>query len=384
MSFDMSQFYQVFFEETEEHLANIESLLLEIDREAPDAEQLNAIFRAAHSIKGSSAVFGFSDLADLTHILESLLDRLRKGQARLSAQMVQTFLEAGDVLKAMLAAHRGQGEPDPAAVRLVSEHLEGLVDDARARTPESMAQPSQQTRDATALPAERVPTTFRVVFVPDPAAARSPRVLENLLAELRGLGQVEAVFRPLEDDLTPPWQLLVTTAEGRDAVGGLDCVAMSGSVSISAESAVPYRPDEEGKDDVCRAQLPVQPREDYGFFDDSFLDRPAATAPPAIAPLDAGERNGSNPDLTRGTGQGEVRPEVKAASEAGSMRVSVEKVDQMIKLVGELVITRAMLDQAASSIDPVVCERLLNGLAQLERNTRGLQESVMSMRMTPI
>src|SRR5512145_507918 len=112
MAIDMSQFYQVFFEESAEHLAAMEALLLDLDVENPDPEQLNAIFRAAHSIKGSAGTFGFGDLADATHILENLLDRIRKHELGLRADMVDAFLEAGDLLRSMLEAHQGRGTVD--------------------------------------------------------------------------------------------------------------------------------------------------------------------------------------------------------------------------------------------------------------------------------
>ena len=112
MSIDMSQFYQVFFEESQEHLDSMESLLLGLDIDDPDAEQLNAIFRAAHSIKGSAGTFGFTDLAEVTHVLENLLDRIRKGELALRPEMIDAFLDAGDILKELLAAHRGDGEAD--------------------------------------------------------------------------------------------------------------------------------------------------------------------------------------------------------------------------------------------------------------------------------
>ena len=99
MSIDMSQFYQVFFEESAEHLANMESLLLALDLDAPDADQLNAIFRAAHSIKGGSGTFGFTDMTEVTHVLETLLDRIRKNEIAITSDMVDAFLQAGDVLR---------------------------------------------------------------------------------------------------------------------------------------------------------------------------------------------------------------------------------------------------------------------------------------------
>lgn len=112
MSIDMSQFYQVFFDEAQEHLGNLEQLLLDIDLHDPDPEDLNAIFRAAHSIKGSAGTFGFQDLAEVTHVMETLLDRVRKNEIRLTEDMVDAFLESGDVLKNLLAAHQGQAVAD--------------------------------------------------------------------------------------------------------------------------------------------------------------------------------------------------------------------------------------------------------------------------------
>src|SRR5574343_18812 len=128
MAIDMSQFYQVFFEESAEHLAAMEGLLLDLDVENPDAEQLNAIFRAAHSIKGSSGTFGFTDLQDVTHILENLLDKIRKGEIKLREDMIDAFLDAGDVLKNLLAAHQGDGEADRAAAEAICVRLRQMTD----------------------------------------------------------------------------------------------------------------------------------------------------------------------------------------------------------------------------------------------------------------
>jgi two-component system chemotaxis sensor kinase CheA len=380
----MSQFYQVFFEETSEHLGRLESLLLEIDRHAPDAEQLNAIFRAAHSIKGSSATFGFNDLADLTHVLETLLDRVRKGEARLSDEMVQAFLEAGDALKMLLASHRGEAPADADVARLVRKRLECLRDRAESRPLESVSSASLPTQASVSPVGERL-RRIRVVFVP--ALADSPQSIDNLLAELHTLGEVEVVRRPPEDcNPGAPWQVMVTTVAGLDAIGDLvDFVALSGSVSISAEAPDTLREVvETERRDTCLAPPAAPAREDYGFFDERFSEMSVATPSPENALPDAGDSKGSEQRANHGEKQHETRPEPKPASETGSMRVSVEKVDQMINLVGELVITQAMLSQSASTIDPVVHERLLNGLAQLERNTRDLQEAVMSVRMVPI
>jgi two-component system chemotaxis sensor kinase CheA len=127
MSIDMSQFYQVFFEETSEHLASMENLLLNLDVNDPSLEDLNAVFRAAHSIKGGSGTFGFTDMTSVTHVLESLLDRLRKEEIPLQAEMVDAFLEAGDILRAQLEHHQGGPEADADVIASVCARLNQLA-----------------------------------------------------------------------------------------------------------------------------------------------------------------------------------------------------------------------------------------------------------------
>src|SRR5882757_7667929 len=105
---DLTQFYQVFFEEAGENLATMEQMLLNLDLTRADDEELNAIFRCAHSVKGGAATFGFSDVAALTHELETLLDRLRRHELSLKRPMVDLLLEAGDVVKAQLARYQGR------------------------------------------------------------------------------------------------------------------------------------------------------------------------------------------------------------------------------------------------------------------------------------
>jgi two-component system, chemotaxis family, sensor kinase CheA len=133
MSIDMSQFYQVFFEETSEHLASMETLLLNLDVDDPSLEDLNAVFRAAHSIKGGSGTFGFTDMTSVTHVLEGLLDRLRKEELPLKAEMVDAFLSAGDILRAQLEHHQGGPEADADEIAAVCTRLNQLARKHRLR-----------------------------------------------------------------------------------------------------------------------------------------------------------------------------------------------------------------------------------------------------------
>ncbi|MBI4754947.1 MAG: chemotaxis protein CheW [Betaproteobacteria bacterium] len=443
MAFDMSQFYQVFFEEAAEHLATMESLLLDIDQQQPDSEDLNAIFRAAHSIKGSSGTFGFQDLAEVTHVLETLLDRIRKGEMALTEPMVDAFLVAGDVLKGLLGAHRGEGDAEPGAKEDICRRLRALSssDQPQPAPPaarvDAASPPAPKAADAApGQPDEDLLRTLVVRFVPEPRAAASDPIMGRLVDELVRQCRAVDVLRPPAGDLSAPWRLTLTGADPAVVDSTLEFVALPGSIEITfggvADDASP--PTEEAYgffEPLDLAQLAEAADGDgYGFFEPLpqdaaapavqvadpgygfFSDPPAATRPAAETPSDPGYGFFTEPASAPACGPAEgqksagaepaAKPSepplqavaqkspprenrtAKAAADTGSIRVSVEKVDQMINLVGELVITQAMLAQTASTVDPAIYERLMNGLSQLERNTRDLQESVMSIRMLPM
>jgi len=303
MTIDMSQFYQVFFEESAELLGEMERLLLELDVDAPGKDELNAIFRTAHSIKGGAGTFGFNEITETTHILESLLDKLRNEQLRLRSEMVDVFLKAVDVLKMQLAGRQFASEVDAQAVTDICKRLNELAD---GKT------------DAHAVVAPAAPAA---------SVAAAP-------------GGAGAVQPPAAGDVAP--------------------------VDPSPENLYAILTGE-----AARAAVP----ETYGFF--------AEVAPPATLEEEPRRRaaDAAADAVPKSGRRASDRAEV---AEASSIRVGVEKVDQLINLVGELVITQAMLAQTASRVDPVLYESLMNGLATLERNTRDLQESVMSIRMMPI
>jgi two-component system, chemotaxis family, sensor kinase CheA len=443
MAIDMSQFYQVFFEEAAEHLASMEALLLAIDPAAPDPEEVNALFRAAHSIKGSSGTFGFQDMMEVTHILETMLDRVRKGEAPLTDDMVDASLVSGDVLKNLLAAHRGEEEADREAAEAICHRLEALCRALKAPSPTGGSMPVSVTPSAP-------PATqgFDLFFslVGDPAL--EAQSLSHLIAELGSFGVVETIEAPGSG--CPNCQLRIFTEVDAEVLRGvLDFVADGATLRVepfagAADEAYGLFGDLDVQagdtwrtsDDAygffeplpLPSQLPASAgvEEAYGFFDDAevadLLARQHAAEPygffTELPPPDGVQAPAAASDPTETAyGLFEALPVVETvasppirqtsveeplapppspvtpkkppprppgAGDSGSIRVSVEKVDQMINLVGELVITQAMLTQAASNVDPVIFERLINGLAQLERNTRDLQETVMSIRMMPI
>jgi len=397
----MSQFYQVFFEEAAELLAEKENLLLQLDLEAPDTEQLNAIFRAAHSIKGGASTFGFADMTSVTHVLESLLDRIRKGEMRLTADMVDAFLRAADVLKDQLAGHRGDGSADPAVTEQVCTELKRLSEGgsavAKAAIPAAAvtAAAAAPAPVLVAAPAPGAPT-YRIEFA---MAAGSEAVLANILADLGSRGTLATLSDPRPGGGTFVLQLTTASAE-EDIWEALAFLVDPAALKIEAQAAVSLPVDVPAPVTAPGAPAESLPGDgkDFGFFEPLYnaLVPPAPPAAVAAAPAQPaavaeiarpeGRRASDDPDaegLPTGR-RSRDKVAVSANQDSTSIRVNTEKVDQLINLVGELVITQAMLAQLASKMDPVAHEALMKGMGLLERNTRDLQESVMAIRMMPI
>jgi two-component system chemotaxis sensor kinase CheA len=403
MTIDISQFFQVFFDEAEELLAEKERLLLAVDVDAPDAEDLNAIFRTAHSIKGGASTFGLNDMSEVTHILESLLDRIRKGEMALTAEHVDAFLAAKDILKMQLDGHRNGAHVDQDAVADVRMMLQELSQDAvpLARPP---APAFVQTEAKPNLGAGG--RRFKIEL---PKVEQ--RDVNALAAELGLLGRISVA--PLGGDRHA---LTLTTHESLEDIVAI-CSFVLDPDDLKIFEAPALTPAQRKIEDAERAKVekelgygffdPLDPHDEaaaaaepelsddergYGFFQPiEQIRAAAASAAAAVAPAKP------LPSATRVEALeiSEVAAEKKAAAkkedksgapsaESSSIRVSIEKVDQLINLIGELVITQAMIEQRSDGLDPMLHERLLNSVSQLTRNTRDLQEAVMSIRMMPM
>ncbi|MFU2051671.1 chemotaxis protein CheA [Bordetella hinzii] len=360
---DLSQFYETFFDEADELLAQMEQLLLELDVGAPDIEQLNAIFRAAHSIKGGAATFGcFQKLAETTHLLENLLDAIRRGEMPLRADMVDTFLEAKDVLKSQLDAYRASEEPDDAVFERICAVLRQLALEGRGEVAPEPAAPAAPAAPEPAAPEPAAPEPAAATATPTAAGGDLPLRLHirkisdkdaaSIQEEMGNLGQVLAAER--KGEALTVW---VQTTCSADDIEAVCCFIIDADQMELRREAAPAAPAA----DVVDAQAAA------GFTPQA---KPAAPAAPAAEPA-------KSPAASKAAAH-------HADKESTSIRVGVEKVDQIINLVGELVITQAMLAQTASTLDPVLHDRLLNGMEQLERNARDLQEAVMSIRMMPM
>jgi two-component system chemotaxis sensor kinase CheA len=381
--FDLSQFYQIFFEEAGENLDQMEHMLLNLNLETADDEELNGIFRCAHSVKGGAATFGFSDVAELTHQMESLLDKLRRHELQPNSAMVDVLLESADASRGLLARHQsGEGEA-PATADLV-QRIRVLVSGGAALpvVPTIKAQsvpvnvplaaPVQPAVPASAivtLGLRHLEITVTQLDRPDQADA-----LMELFRDIPGLGDVRAVNTQGADRVFD----VDTTSSDDDLLDLFAFHVSREQVRILDKAAsVPNLLGNLGMPHVEPALQPVHATEAYGFFDD---------APGAPGSSNAQHEPPATVDPSPKVAKASAKPAAASAAqpEAATIRVAISKVDQLINLVGELVITQAMLAQNSRALDPALYQQLLSGLTDLDRNTRDLQESVMSIRMIPM
>ncbi|WP_172896109.1 chemotaxis protein CheA [Buttiauxella agrestis] len=336
---DISDFYQTFFDEADELLADMEQHLLNLLPEAPDSELLNAIFRAAHSIKGGAGTFGFSVLQETTHLMENLLDDARRGEMQLSTDIINLFLETKDIMQEQLDAYKNSQEPDAESFDYICKALRQLALEAKGEMPAPPAKLTVVEKDTLEAPSAS-DGKLRIAITGLKASE-----LDLLLEELGNLGTLSDVEK------------------------GANSVTATMETTVSADdiSAV-----------LCFVIEPEQIE---------FLPLPAASA---VEDIDVIEEpvalavNAPQPVAMPAAPRVEREPKPTRVNESSSIRVAVEKVDQLINLVGELVITQSMLAQRSNELDPVEHGELITSMGQLQRNARDLQESVMSIRMMPM
>ncbi len=352
MSMDISDFYQTFFDEADELLADMEQHLLDLVPEAPDSEQLNAIFRAAHSIKGGAGTFGFTILQETTHLMENLLDEARRGEMQLNTDIINLFLETKDIMQEQLDAYKSSQEPDAASFEYICNALRQLALEAKG---------------------EAVPATsgakLTVVEAQDEQAdvAAAPANNDKLRIVISRLKENEVGL--LEDEL----KNLATLS---DVVKGSDSLSATLDGGVSQDDLIAVLCFVVEPDQIAFETAPATAKAEPAaeVVAQAAPQPPAVTAAPVLKAV---------PKEQAAAGRQE-REKPARASESTSIRVAVEKVDQIINLVGELVITQSMLAQRSNELDPVTHGDLITSMGQLQRNARDLQESVMSIRMMPM
>ncbi|MFD1382337.1 chemotaxis protein CheA [Rhodanobacter aciditrophus] len=345
---ELSQFNEVFFEEAQEHLETMETLLLAFDIDAPDIEELNSVFRAAHSIKGGSGIFGFTAMTGLTHVMENMLDSARNSELALTSELITVLLETTDVLKDILDRYRGEEEIDWEAVKsaeatIEAAHLQATADQSGVRE------------------------------------ANSEPVQESQTDEDDGFGFFTEEPEDSNDD---------------DGFGFFDAQETS------------------SEDEGFGLFETEKPAEDFGFFDDALneklekeaaeedqgfgffeaVDQPANTettpsenaSKPTEPVTPSAPESPQKPVPSAPTKKAPAKTTGESKTEATSIRVETNKIDKLVNLVGELVITQSMLNLIGNEVQDSIVEKMQSALVELERNTREIQEAVMSVRMLPI
>jgi two-component system, chemotaxis family, sensor kinase CheA len=373
MDQEMEEILQLFFEESFEGLDTMESGLLTLDSSA-DRETINTIFRAAHSIKGGAGTFGFMEISGFTHSVETLLDEMRNGTRGITPDALQVLLQSVDVVREMVQSAQAKRPIVMVGATALSAELTRILaqkgapvipaaESAASHPPAPAAPPAALEVRAASAPVKGSLSAgplegWRIVFEPDLSLFKTCNDPTRIFDELANLGPLEVEAHigkvPSFGELDPTqcflsWTLL------------LRCAAEHARVAevfdwVDANSKIVYEPIYGAGVSAGVSSLPA------AELTQAVRQRPMTSSEvPAAAPA-AG----------------------KSGGESGSLRVATEKVDALINLVGELVITQSMLGRFAERYEPQDIESLRRSLAQLTRNTRELQESVLQIRMLPI
>lgn len=374
MEIDLSQFHSVFFEESFEGLDVMEQELLNLeedsgDKSAGDFENVNTIFRAAHSIKGGSATFGFSQVAEFTHVMETLLDEMREGSRTITREIIDLLLKSVDCLRGMLNKLQ-DGEP-------VSNDYVELVDYFNhLLANNSYDIKSDDCEEGSCSTPSNELSGWSIYFAPEPYILQTGNEPIRMFRELRGMGHlaVKADLSkvPSFTDLDPEscfitWQLELETELEKLAIKEVfewvedDCKL---EINLGGEQS-------NQTNEITAITESDQPQE--------AVPKVASVKTGSIQVLDQTDKN-----LVPIKNTEDKTKVGKKASAPASIRVGIDKVDTLIDLVGELVITQSMLGELGDNFDMSKIEQLINGLRELEVNTRELQESVMRIRMLPI
>jgi two-component system chemotaxis sensor kinase CheA len=423
MDLDLAQFHSSFFEESFEALDGMEAALLGLDVGAPDPERVNGIFRVAHSIKGGAGMFGFKDVASFTHTLETLLDELRSGRMAVTRDISDKLLVSVDVMRAMLTSVQRKEAVDMQKVADLQFDLEMIVAQggAAAAAPAPAAPPSAAAAPvaasaptpAAAAPAGTQSGRWSIEFRALPELllrGNDPIAIFASLAELGKLtvtADMESVPRLRSIDAERcylKWTLELESACAREQVdaafewAAVDCELVikrveAGASSPTAETAAPASAAAAGAA-ATPAACGAAPMAPGSTGASPVVAGPSPTLTPVDGPaaaIPAAQPAGATPAQANSGAAPASKPAAAEAKEAGkgggehsSIRVSIEKIDELINTVGELVITQAMLSELGRKLDGSLAEQFRSGLNQLERNMRELQESVMRVRMLPI
>ncbi|VAX00061.1 Signal transduction histidine kinase CheA, partial [hydrothermal vent metagenome] len=370
MSIDMEQFKVTFMEESLEGLDIMESVLLDMHPGAADAEAIDNIFRAAHSIKGGAATFGLGNIANFTHVVETLLDEVRNGDRDITQDAIVLFLSSVDCIREMLSADQNGEAVDQEHIEQVKAGLDKMLGSEQKN--ESVL-PVDNTDASTAAK----DNGWKIIFKPFPGMLCTGNDVVRMFRELAGLGDFSVV---VDAENLPP----LVDMDPEEAYLSWH-ITLNGEIEKSQISEI-----FEWVEDDC--ELDISPLAEGNTktvtVDTHETDKTTNKTTEESKPADlqaASPASERRAEEDRRQENDRRQPARKTSSpESSSIRVGIDKIDDLINMVGELVITQSMLSQLGEDFDMSKVERLNDGLSELERNTRELQESVMRIRMLPI
>lgn len=376
MSIDISQFHDVFFEESFEGLDAMESGLLNLSVGAADVDAINTIFRAAHSIKGGAGTFGFMDVSTFTHVMETMLDEMRNGEREVSAESTNLLLDAVDVLREMLTAVQQKVETDDARIADIRQKLEIMM--AGELEQQAIEQTLTNDGQSAELDVDKSNAGWRIDFRPHRHLFQTGNDPVRMIRELALLGDLSS---EVDDDKLPPFSDLepedsylkwILTLRGD--VAESDVMEIFEWVDDDCDLVITPLGADTLKTSIIAEEITAN-SESEGVIADVDQGEVADVIASTSAPVEIASTIAAQATKAKA-------PPATAA--AASIRVGTDKVDSLVNMVGELVITQSMLSQIGENFTPEMLPLLIDGLAQLERNTREMQEGIMRIRMLPI
>jgi two-component system chemotaxis sensor kinase CheA len=371
MSIDMAQFHQVFFEESFEGLDAMESGLLNLDMGDVNVDEINTIFRAAHSIKGGSGTFGFMAVSDFTHVMETLLDEMRDGRRQVTQTAVDVLLGSVDCLREMLQSIQDGGNIKQ---EIVTKHKQAL-DQELSRSPEATTESSlhalvnkEKSQQQSSFVSPEI-IGWKIAFSPHLDLLKTGNEPARMFRELSTLGDLT---------VTPDLQGLPDFFELDPEECHLSWkLELNGPVSANEVDDIFDWVEEE-------CDLAKQAVFSSTTFSESLNQSNSLDVLP-VESVNKQDLNNAQPVATASNIKDTKKEEAKSTAKGSStIRVDTSKIDTLINMVGELVITQSMLSLVGEHFELNKLDQLKNGLSQLERHTRELQESVMNIRMLPI
>ncbi|WP_420340882.1 chemotaxis protein CheA [Vibrio mexicanus] len=385
MALDMEQLRKMFYEECRENLEEFESVLLELDPNDVDTETINTIFRAAHSIKGGAATFNLFDISEFTHSVEAYLDLVRNGELSLTQQSIDVMLQSGDCISNLLEGHESGKEVDASLQESVGYKLKALLNELTEVNSEVVSEPPEGEAAENELSSS---FHWLVNFKPHAEmffSGNDPLRILRELVELDDNHRIEANvdnlpdIQEIESELSYlSWAVEVSGEIPEDEIREIfEWVEDECDLTLEKMSQLASTESETATNDI-QAESSVESAEHEFVDTDSTSNTPDAVPEAADSQvINASKDATKKPPATPAKAN-------KTESSVSSIRVDIDKVDSLINLVGELVITQSMLTEIGNDFTIDKLEKLKSGLDQLLQNSKDLQENVLNIRMLPM